>query len=140
MPLNENIAQSGVADCAGCQRECCHSADRVYDTRATGSVGTEHRASELDIPDTELRIPGISGRWVRVHAEIRRQQSDGRLPSGISHLAWFGTRGIRHMTSYETNLERSSALSALLTFIRQGDKADSHPKEEGGPSHEDIEL
>jgi hypothetical protein len=44
------------------------------------------------------------------------------------------------VTSYESNFEHSSASNAVLTSTRQGEEADSHPEEERGPLHEDIEL
>jgi hypothetical protein len=52
-------------------------------------VGTEHRAPVLDLPDTELRIPGNSGRWVPVHAETGRQPARTTQPQLLS-LIWNG--------------------------------------------------
>ncbi len=57
-PWMSTSASQRVAELAGCQGEW-HSADRVYDTRATGLVATEDRASVLQLPHSEFRIPGI---------------------------------------------------------------------------------
>jgi hypothetical protein len=115
----------------GCQREW-QPADRVYDTRTTGSVGAEHWAPVLDLPDTELRIPGNSRRWVRVHAETRRQPARTTHPELLS-LSWHGLTAVARLARNVLR-EHSSALAAVLTSTRQGDKAYSHPEEEGGPT------
>ena len=103
-------------------------------------MGTEHRVSVLDLPDTELRIPAFqdaeSGFTLRLAASGRSTRPQA------SSLIWHGLTAIgsRHVKSYESNFEHSSAPNAVLTSARQGEKADSHPKEEGGPLHEENEL
>jgi hypothetical protein len=80
--------------------------------------------------------PALSGRGARVHVGIGRQRPIDA--SSAPSLTW-GYDG-RPVTSSESDFEHSSAPNVLLTSKRQGNKADSDPKEEGGPLHEDIEL
>jgi hypothetical protein len=86
------------------------------------------------------RSPAVSGPVARVHIGTGRPAAHRRILSFISDLARYDSRGGRPARSYESNFEHSSAPKVVLTSIRQGDKADSDPKEEGGPAHEDIEL
>lgn len=93
----------------------------------------------LDLPAIELRIPP-SGRWVRF--TLRLAASGPIDASPASSPIWHGLASVAawHVTSCESNFEKPSAPNPSLTSTRQGDKANSHPKEEGGPSHDDIEL
>jgi hypothetical protein len=97
-----------------------HSADRVYDTGATGLVAKDDGDSVLELSNTRPTDPRRDqGGWPPPCAPDRQQP----IPSVISGLAQSDSRGGRPLTSYESNFEHSAAPSVrsdIGTTGRQG--------------------